>query len=133
MLYRTLKSVTTETVSPDGSSSVTVPGHIFRTLLIGALKHKAVFDENYYLSKNSDVREAIKNGAIPGAAEHYYLSGYFEGRPPVELIINEKFYLDNNPDVFIAIRTGKVKSAQEHFEYSGFFEGRSPYSGFSLF
>ncbi|MBL6082588.1 hypothetical protein JMJ56_31990 [Belnapia sp. T18] len=92
-----------------------------------------MFDEDYYISNNDDIRTAVAKKQISSAGEHYFNTGYFEGRMPSKILVDEKFYLESNPDVAEAIRRGGIQNAQEHFEYSGFREGRLPYKDFSLF
>jgi hypothetical protein len=100
---------------------------------VAALRQKGEFDEGYYLANNQDVKEAIGSSFIGDAAEHYYTTGYFEGRSPKRILVDERFYIQENPDVAAAIKKGLVGSAQEHFEGTGFREGRLPFKGFSLF
>lgn len=116
-----------------GSQTVSVPADLFRTLLISALRAKGEFDEAYYLAANPDIRAAIRNGTVASGAEHYFNSGYFEGKMPRRIEVDEAFYLDRNPDVAKAIAQKKVKNCQAHFESNGYREGRAPHEGFSLF
>lgn len=113
--------------------NISISRDLFRSLLIAALRHKGVFDENYYLAENSDIVDAVRRGAIVSASEHYYISGYFEGRLPKRFIVDERFYLAHNPDVVSGIRNGLIDSAQSHFDDRGYKEGRPPYADFSLF
>jgi hypothetical protein len=133
MQYKTLMQLVKESVSLEGGRLVTIPQDLFRTLLIAAIRNKAVFDDKFYSAINSDIKEAIRTTQISSAEDHYYNSGYFEGRLPKKFLVDEKYYLEKNPDVSAAIRSGVIKSAQEHFEYAGFREGRAPYKDFSLF
>jgi len=133
MQYSQLKNITVESGSVDGTKTVTIPADLFRTLLITALRSKHFFDENFYLANNADISRAVKTKQISSAADHYFETGYFEGRLPRKLLVDEKFYLEQNPDVLDAVRKGKVKNAQEHFDCAGFREGRQPYAGFSMF
>ena len=132
MQYIHLKRLAAETVDKGGEKRVSIPADLFRQLIASALQGKGMFDENYYLSVNSDIQDAVRRGAIESASEHYYTTGYFEGRLPKKLLVDEKFYLEANPDVAEAVRKGLVKDAQEHFENAGFREGRVPHKGFSL-
>ena len=110
-----------------------LPQELLRTLLTIAIKSKGLFDEKYYLERNSDVAAAVKARRINSAADHYFQTGYYESRLPSRILIDERFYLAENPDVAHAIRRGMVKSAQDHFEEAGFSEGRLPYKDFSMF
>ena len=116
-----------------GNDSIAISTTLFRRLLVSALREKGVFDESFYLAANSDIKEAVARRSIASAAEHYYTTGYFEGRMPKKIMVDERFYLENNLDVSGAIRKKAVASAQEHFELAGFAEGRQPYEGFTLF
>lgn len=113
--------------------TVTVPTKFIRKLLADAVMRKGIFDDQYYLKNNPDVRAAIQSGKVKSGAEHYYKSGYFEGRCPKEIKVDEAFYLQSNPDVREAIKAGRVQSAQDHFDKRGFREGRLPFEGFALF
>jgi hypothetical protein len=130
MQWKTLTSVVKEDRDRD---EVAIPRGLFRHLLIAALRHKGVFDEDYYKSSNKDVTEAIAKGVIASAADHYYKAGYFEGRQPKYFVVDEKYYLENNADVIRGIRSGIITSAQQHFDNCGFKEGRSPYADFLLY
>jgi len=92
-----------------------------------------MFDEKYYLGANPDVAEAVEQNTVRGASDHYFATGYFEGRMPKRILVDERYYLENNPDVAEAMRQGSVESAQQHFEVAGYGEGRLPHKGFSLF
>lgn len=133
--YSVLRSLIQEASSgiSNDTEQVTIPRDLFTTLLKGALISKAAVDEEFYLDKYPDLRDAVRRGVIKSGAEHYYITGYFENRMPRQILVDEKFYLENNPDVSEAVRSGAVASAQEHFEFKGFREGRLPFSGFSLF
>jgi len=131
--YSQLKSLITESANADGIKTVTVPAELFRHLLVTALKSKGFFDEAYYLANYSDISRAVRSKQISSGADHYFETGYFEGRLPRKMVVDEKFYLENNPDVRDAITKGKVKNAQEHFDCAGFREGRQPNAGFSMF
>lgn len=134
MQYRTLLKLAE--LTDNGTSfgkAVALPHELFRTLLIAALKAKGDFDETFYLAANPDVRDAVRKKELSSAADHYFNTGYFEGKMPKKFVVDEKFYLEQNPDVAKAIKQRKVKSCQLHFDAHGFREGRAPYAGFSLF
>ena len=44
------------------------------------------------------------------AAEHYYIHGYLEGRPPVKPTIDEEYYLTAYPDTARAVKAGEFKA-----------------------
>ena len=114
-------------------SSITIAPDLFFRLLDGALRRCSFYDEEFYLSTNDDVAQAVASGAINNGSEHYYITGYLEGRMPKRILVDEKFYLAGNPDVAAAMRRGDVTNAQQHFEMAGFKEGRMPYANFTLF
>ena len=117
----------------ESSNSVTMPRDLFLHVLEAALRAKGVFDEDFYLQNNQDVKDAIDIGSVQSAADHYYIAGYLENRLPARVLVDENYYLESNPDILKAIRAGEVPSAQEHFETNGLKEGRLPSSGFTLF
>lgn len=84
------------------------------------------FDEDYYLSKNPDVRLAIDQGLYLSGFEHYKKFGAIEGREHriIESIFDESYYLKNNPDVLSAVRSGQFTSGHEHYMLHGEKEGR---------
>ncbi len=62
----------------DGSMAAP-SGENFRSILKEVLAAVA-FDEALYLSIYSDIRDAVQNGVIGSAREHFIQAGYFEGR-----------------------------------------------------
>ena len=84
-------------------------------------------DEAWYVRTYEDIGQAIKDGSVRSARQHFVDDGYFEGRRPFPITIDEKWYLAENPDVAESIRTGIVTSAQEHFDKDGYSEGRLPF------
>lgn len=82
------------------------------------------FDRIYYLNNNSDVANAIRQGFLPNARDHYLQYGQFEGRNPSQMF-DEQRYLAFNPDVASAVESGYFKSGFDHFVQYGFYEGRS--------
>jgi hypothetical protein len=108
---------------------------IEKNLLVSLLAQRIAgirFDEPWYLTKNPDVRDAVKRGTVPSAKQHYVLHGYYEHRMPAPIQVNEKWYIDAYPDVAKAIQAGIYKSAQAHFDIAGFREGRLPFANFEL-
>lgn len=85
------------------------------------------FDEEKYMSRNLDVKSAIKNGECKSAFEHYVKFGYFEGRNPCLKNFKFKSYLEQNTDVADGVKDdgNAEKIAREHFENYGFYEGRN--------
>jgi len=83
-------------------------------------------DEAWYLETYPDIGQAVENGSVPSATQHFAYDGFFEGRLPFAIDVEEKWYLRRHPDVAESIRLGSVTSAQRHFEENGYREGRLP-------
>lgn len=84
-------------------------------------------DETYYLTRNQDVADGIRNGSIRSAREHFVDHGYFEGRLPYRIEVDEKWYLEAHADVAETLRDGLYATGQDHFDGPGYPEGREPY------
>jgi hypothetical protein len=98
------------------------------TELIRLLLQAVEVDEAWYLEKYPDVAEAVRNGSIASAREHFLSDGYFEGRLPFQIKVDEAWYLEQNPGIADYIAQGKLESAQQHFDDNGYREGRRPFS-----
>jgi hypothetical protein len=85
------------------------------------------FDEAWYLKRYPDIADAIKQGLIPSAREHFISDGYFEGRLPLLIQVEEEWYLQQNEGVADYVRRGLLESGQQHFEENGYVEGRLPF------
>jgi hypothetical protein len=118
-------------IVPDGDHHFKVEKNLLVSLMAARLM-KIKFDENWYLSRYPDVKEAVKRGVVASGRDHYLSHGYYEHRMPTPILVNEKWYLDSYPDVAEAIRGGVYKTAQSHFDHSGFREGRMPYANFQF-
>jgi hypothetical protein len=89
------------------------------------------FDENTYLSVNTDVRPFVRtvnpNGPFASGLDHFIQFGYDEGqrRSVVSPEYSEDFYLGNNSDLrpFIG-PNAPFKSGYQHFIQFGSKEGR---------
>lgn len=90
---------------------------------------KALFNREYYLSNNADLRQAEQisedqqqGGSTPlfDPYSHFIRFGQYEGRSPSPLF-SESYYLEHNPDVAAAHVSGF-----EHFITYGADEGRNP-------
>jgi hypothetical protein len=97
------------------------------TMLIRTLLEGIEVDEPWYLSQNPDVADAVSEGKIPSAREHFLSNGYFEGRAPFPIKVDEAWYLEQNPGVAEFIARGDLISAQQHFDEHGYREGRKPF------
>ena len=85
-----------------------------------------IFDENYYLNSNPDVKAAVQAGTIKSGLEHFQKYGLAEGRGGVSPYFDEGLYLQKNPDVATAVANGSIKSGLQHYIQYGEAEGRSP-------
>ena len=83
-----------------------------------------LFDENYYLNQNQDIKEAVATGVFASGFEHFINFGKFEGRDP-SVFFDTDYYLAQNPDVAQTVAAGTT-SAIEHFINIGQAEGRNP-------
>jgi hypothetical protein len=84
-------------------------------------------DEAWYLERNPDIAEAIKQGIVESVKSHFLHDGYFEGRMPFPVHVDERYYLFENSDLIDYVREGKIKSGQQHFDKDGYREGRLPF------
>lgn len=89
-------------------------------------------DEQWYLTHYSDVKDAIRDGKVASAKEHYARFGYYEHRIPYHIDVDAPWYLETYPDVHQSISKRNFSSASGHFEEVGYKEGRLPYAGFQL-
>ncbi|MFL5255970.1 MAG: hypothetical protein ACJ8AI_24365 [Rhodopila sp.] len=92
-------------------------------LLISAID----VDEVWYLDTYPDVAQAVRQGQISSAKEHFINNGYFEGRLPSKVTVDEEWYKNEYPDVAESIKQGAEQSAQVHFYRNGYKEGRMPH------
>lgn len=84
-------------------------------------------DEQWYLERYPDIAEAIQQGIVQSAQQHFVDDGYFEGRQPFPIRVNERWYLMQNTGVADFVRQGKLESGQQHFDENGYLEGRLPF------
>ena len=89
-------------------------------------------DSEWYLSSNPDIAEAVANGTVDDARDHYVRYGYYEHRMPYQIDVEESWYLAHYPDVKEAVATGAFSSGRDHFYAVGFAEGRLPCANFAL-
>jgi hypothetical protein len=94
--------------------------------MIRALLAGIQVDEAWYLQRNEDVAQGIREGTITSARQHFLDHGYFEGRAPFRVAVDEAWYLATYPDVAAQVDQGLCASAQAHFDASGYHEGRLP-------
>ena len=84
-------------------------------------------NEEWYLREYEDIAEAIRDGSVESAKQHFMEDGFFEGRLPFPMPVDERWYLEENADVAESVRKGVVGSGQQHFTEDGYREGRLPY------
>lgn len=85
------------------------------------------FNEEFYLNKYSDVKEAVRKGSFLSGKDHYIRCGKSEKRlplPELPLIYNEGVYRIANKDVDEAIKKCDYNNGVEHYISSGWKEGR---------
>lgn len=104
-----------ETVAPSRAVMARLLGEAFG----------GIVDESWYLQRYPDVAQAISQGAIGSAREHFLLIGLYEGRVPYAIEIDDATYLRKHRDVADSVRSGVYADGREHFFASGFAEGRS--------
>ena len=113
-------------ISPEGGGeALELP--LERLFQFNALENRnplaILYDEQFYLSQNSDVAEAVAAGILVNGFAHFEASGQFEGRQPSSFY-QEWRYLAENPDVAASVAAGAIPSGFEHFRNFGLFEGR---------
>jgi hypothetical protein len=118
-------------IESDQKYQVAVSFEALKKILLPLIS-KIEVDEDYYLERYEDIRDAIKNGQISSAKEHYVSYGYFENRVPRFFQVDEHWYLSRFKDVREAIDEGKWASGQDHFNTSGYAEGRYPSPNWEL-
>jgi hypothetical protein len=89
-------------------------------------------DTDWYVYHHPDVGQAISDGVVETASDHYATFGFYEHRMPYEIEVDEPWYLAEYPDVGEAVAKGTFASAREHYYISGFKEGRLPHANFTL-
>ena len=85
-------------------------------------------DEIWYSAKYPDIAEAINNGKVASAKQHFIDNGYFEGRLPFDIVVDDDWYKSQYPDVADSISSGAETSSQIHFNRDGYKEGRLPFA-----
>ena len=84
------------------------------------------FDEDWYLSKYPDVKNAVKSGVVESGRNHFKQVGYFEGRAGAAVAVDADWYLETYPDVAKAVIDGRVTTVHDHYTNYGHAEGRFP-------
>lgn len=86
------------------------------------------FNEEYYLWKYPDVKEAVKRGMLPSGAFHYSHYGIGEEReykPTIPQDFTEQGYLACNEDIKLAVEKGQIPSGTWHWLIQGWKENRA--------
>jgi hypothetical protein len=109
-----------------GELTVTTSNEQF-TAMIRAFIESVDVDEAWYLNQYPGIADAIRDGIVTSAKDHFLHNGYFEGRLPFLIKVDEKWYCEQNPDVVESIAAGTIESAQQHFVENGYREGRRPF------
>jgi hypothetical protein len=118
-----MPSVRTQYVAVDRDHLVDLLKTTLRTIYV---------DVEWYLQNNPDIAQAIENGIVENAQDHYITYGYYEHRMPYEITVEENWYLSQYSDVNEAVSKGMFSSARDHYYIAGFKEGRLPHAGFTL-
>ena len=118
-------------IQSKSSDYIAVDQYFFNNCLYPLIS-RIELDEQWYLQKYPDVRQAIAKKAVKDAKDHFVRFGYFEHRLPYRIEVKEEWYLEQYPDIKKAIDRRDFKSGQEHFETNGFREGRMPHPNFEL-
>lgn len=84
-------------------------------------------NEEWYLERYPDIADAVEQGIVKSARDHFVDDGYFEGRMPFEIRVDEKWYLNANPGIADYVKRGMLTSGQQHFDENGYAEGRLPF------
>ncbi|RFU11490.1 hypothetical protein DZD18_16940 [Rhodobacteraceae bacterium W635] len=106
---------------------VQVDGAVLRELIQMALSATKIDEDGY--RRYDDIDKAVEAGAIENVSEHYFLSGYFEGRFAVSADFDSQWYMNTYPDVHYAITNGEIESAKQHYLETGWYEWRAPSAG----
>jgi len=115
-----------------GTSDYIAVDQYFFNECLRPLVERIKLDEQWYLQKYPDVKQAIVKQIVEDAKDHFVRFGYFEHRLPYHIEVQEDWYLEQYPDIKKAIKQREFRSGQEHFERNGFREGRIPYPNFEL-
>lgn len=115
--------LTRERLKAKTGSKAAVPLPVLREIIAAAVAGLP-FDEDFYLSQNPDIRDAVAEGKVIDLRAHFIYEGYLEGRFGYKPDLDEEFYKETYPDVAKAVEDGEVASALDHYLRSGAFEGR---------
>jgi hypothetical protein len=83
------------------------------TVCVDKEKYFAKFNEDYYLSKYPNIREAIAAGSGASGKEHFIHVGFYEGRMP--FAFDRVSYARNYPDAAIETANGIYMDLLHHY------------------
>ena len=119
-------------IIPSSKTSYVAVDRDFWHSLFAARVADVDLDETWYLARYPDVADAMRQGTLDSAREHYVATGYLEHRMPYLIEVDNDWYLAQYGDVDEAVQNRIFFSAQDHFEEMGYREGRFPFANFSL-
>src|SRR5205085_6321460 len=91
-----------------------------------------IFDPQYYLERNPDLRAKFGSQGYESALRHFLSTGLAEGRRG-SLEFDPKFYLGSNPDLAQAYGATNYRAAADHFRVQGLpKEGRAGSAEFAI-
>jgi hypothetical protein len=120
-----LEELRSASSGPGEGNDIVVPRLLFE-LMLRLLVETMPFSEDEYLKRNPDVAEALAQGKIKDAHQHFVTKGYFEGRVGGAPQVDEKWYQRRYADVAAALKEGGIGSATDHYMDNGAREWRSP-------
>ncbi|MBN8888991.1 MAG: hypothetical protein ABS99_05505 [Acetobacteraceae bacterium SCN 69-10] len=110
---------------PRPADDVVMP-RVLLELMLRLLVEQMPFDAEDYLDRNPDVREAVAEGKLESAHQHFVQKGYFEGRAGGAPTVDAEWYQHRYGDVAAALKAGKIESVHDHYTSNGVREWRSP-------
>lgn len=110
-----------ERLRTGSKAAISLP--VLKAILVAATSAMP-FDEDFYRSTYSDLRDAHDSGHVADLRTHFIEEGYFEGRFGAKPEVDEQFYSETYPDVASAVAKGDVNSALDHYMRAGAYEGR---------
>jgi hypothetical protein len=120
-----LEELRPATPNAQKGDDILVPRAMFE-LMLRLLVETMPFDEGRYLQRNPDVAEALSQGKVKDAHQHFVTKGYFEGRVGGAPRVDEKWYQRRYADVAEALKDGGITSAADHYADNGVRDWRSP-------
>lgn len=91
----------------------------------GTVRTSALFDPEFYLSRQPQVRTEIAAGLFSSPLEHFVRTGLAAGHD-FSPDFDRHFYFASNPDVAQALAEGSLPSPEWHYVFEGARQGRAP-------